>query len=250
MATPVGQNYLPPAGVFGEYFGAAGGTTTRYYWVQTLYAGGKSALQRSNAVASTVASLDRNNFVNITWTPMGGAIGYLVYYTTTTAFPIAGAILVATVTAPNFTDYGQSNSGTIQTSVVGFSPLLSFAARYDFAVDGGGAPGLITLANSDTIPANTIIYGGIINVITALTGATATIAVGTSAGSAANALKTATAVATYASNALLPVVPVMTAGTALKLTADGTITITTATAALTGGTMDIRLFGYQGYLAS
>lgn len=114
-------------------------------------------------------------------------------------------------------------------------------AKYDFAVDGG-VIGLITLATTAIIPDNAIVFGGLINPTTAPVGATATIAFGTSAGSSASSLKAATAIATYTLDVLLALVPVWTAASAFKMTAAGSITMTTATAALTAGVIEITVF--------
>src|SRR4051812_40771085 len=84
----------------------------------------------------------------------------------------------------------------IGASATSFGTGLSLRmarAKYDFAVDGGGAPGLITPATNAVIPDNAIIVGGLCNSTTALVGSSTTIAIGTSAGSSANSLKTATA---------------------------------------------------------
>ena len=115
-------------------------------------------------------------------------------------------------------------------------------ARYNFAVDGGAEATIVPAVNS-TIPDNAIIFGVLVNSTTALTsGGSATIAIGTNAGSSTTALKGATAVASYSTDALLAGTPVFTAGTAVKLTAAGAITITVATATLTAGVMDIFAF--------
>jgi hypothetical protein len=112
---------------------------------------------------------------------------------------------------------------------------------YDFAVDGG-VQGLITPTNSPTIPNKAIILGGVIDITTTLTsGGSATIALGTSAGSSASALKTATAVATWAAGVTVPVTPVFTAATYVKLTAAGRLTLTVATADLTAGKFDVNV---------
>jgi hypothetical protein len=133
--------------------------------------------------------------------------------------------------------------GPTQVSPFGLGGSLRMGrAKYSFAVDGGGAPGLITPATNCVIPDNAIIIGGIANPTTALVGSSTTIAIGTSAGSAANSLKTATAEATYSTDAVLALVPVFTAATAVKMTAAGSITITTAVAALTAGVMEITVF--------
>lgn len=111
---------------------------------------------------------------------------------------------------------------------------------YDFATDGG-VQGLITPANSPTLPIKSIILGGTIDITTTLTsGGSATIALGTSAGSSAAALKAATAVATWAAGQLA-MVPLFTAATYLKLTAAGRLTLTVATADLTAGKFDVQV---------
>jgi len=135
--------------------------------------------------------------------------------------------------------------GPSQISPFGLGGHLRMArAKYDFAVDGGGAPGLITPATNCIIPDNAIILSGFANPTTALVGSSTTIAIGTSAGSSASALKAATAEATFSADALVALVPVFTAATAVKMSAAGSITITTAVAALTAGVMEITVFYY------
>lgn len=125
------------------------------------------------------------------------------------------------------------------STAFGLGALRVARAKYDFAVDGG-AVSAITPATNATIPDNAILLSVILNPTTALTsGGSATIAVGTSAGSSANSLKTATAVASYSLDALLAGVPVFTAASAVKMTAAGSFTITVATAALTAGVLEI-----------
>ncbi len=111
-------------------------------------------------------------------------------------------------------------------------------ARYSFAVDGG-VIGLITPVSNAVIPANAIIVAANINSPTALVGATATISVGTSAGSSAASLLAATAVASYSANALLNGVP--TFAVPVKMSAAGSVTLTVATAALTAGIVDVNV---------
>lgn len=110
--------------------------------------------------------------------------------------------------------------------------------EYDFAVEGG-AVGDITLRGPG-LPAGAIITDGKIHVITAVT----------SGGAATAALKiesaedvlAATAKATLAINAILDVVPVRTAATSIRVTANGKKPVmTVATAALTAGKMIVAL---------
>lgn len=115
-------------------------------------------------------------------------------------------------------------------------------ATYDFAVDGGGI-GTIQLAASLVIPTGAIIYGGLIDGITLPTsGGAATIAVGLGSGAQAAALKAATAIATYAAAALVPIIPVWTAASAFVVAADTKVSVTIATAALTAGKFSINLY--------
>lgn len=235
------QNILPtPTGVISRYVGSTGGATTRYYWIQAIYPGGFSGLGGSQSL-TIPSSLDHNNQVYIQWTPMAGAIGYLVFTSTTSTAPAQGSILIGTTTAPNFTDQGQSNSGSTQTAAVVIGGGISCArAQYSFATDGG-AIGLITPSLSDVIPANAILVAGTVNVTTAVTSAgSATVAIGTSAGSSASALLAATAKASLTLDALINAVPVF--ATPVKMTAAGTITFTVATAVLTAGIIEVFIF--------
>lgn len=107
---------------------------------------------------------------------------------------------------------------------------------YSFAASGG-AVGDITLKDEDgaalVLPAGAIITNVIAHVVTACTsGGSATVAL--KANSAAD-LCAATAVASLTSNALIAGVPVGTAATAVRLTAQRTLKVTVATAALTAG---------------
>jgi len=240
MAQQISYANVAPTGVLAKYFGTSGGATTRYYWVQAIYTGGLSPLQGA-PVVTALAALDNNNRVQVEWNAMAGAIGYNVFYTTTSTAPTSGLILIGTVTYPAFTDNGSSNSPMQATVIVGGASGSTVArAAFSFANDGG-AIGLITLSLSDLIPAGAIITGGFIYVGTALTsGGSAIISVGTSAGSSASALLAATAVASFSANAVIPLVP--TAAVPVRMTAAGTVTITVATAALTAGAFTVTIF--------
>lgn len=117
-------------------------------------------------------------------------------------------------------------------------------AQYSFATDGGGAPGLITPASNVTIPANAVIVNVSINSTTAVTSAgTTTISIGTSAGSSAASLLAATAKASFSANAFVQGIPVpQTASTWVKLSAAGSITLTSATTAIGAGVIEIYVF--------
>lgn len=225
-------------GLNARYFGDSGGATVRYYWVQPIYPSGLGILAGPVSV-TTVAGLTLLNRVSVQWNPSPGAIGYNVYFNTTSTVPTAGAFLLDPAeTATNFTDTGQSNAPL--TGTVRYDGMQVWRARYSFATDGG-AISTITPADSDTIPANAVIWGGFLNPTTALVGATATIAVGTTAGSSTTSIKAATAVASYTIDALLAVVP--TLAVPIKMSAAGQITLTIATAALTAGVLEVFVFG-------
>jgi predicted RecA/RadA family phage recombinase len=137
---------------------------------------------------------------------------------------VAAATGVATVTvkltnAPGFS--GQANG-------VKVAHML-----YDFSVDGGAS---CTPANSDTIPINAVVFGGVVNSTTAVTASgSATVAIGTVAGSAGNSVLIATAKATLSADAVIA--PTCTA-TPFKMTAAGKLNVTVATGPLTAGVIE------------
>ena len=104
---------------------------------------------------------------------------------------------------------------------------------FDFAVDGGAT---CTPANSDTIPNNAVVFGGVVNATAAVTAAgAATVAITTSAGSGAGSILTATGKAALGLDAV--VAP--TCGTTpFKMTADGKPSIVVATGPLTAGVIE------------
>lgn len=116
-------------------------------------------------------------------------------------------------------------------------------AIYDFTTDGGGVSTITPILGA-TLPINAIVVGGVIDTITAPTsGGSATIAIGTSAGSSSTSIKGATA---FGFSGLVAVVPLFTAATMFKMTAAGNITVTIAVAALTAGRLGINLVYFVG----
>ncbi len=114
-------------------------------------------------------------------------------------------------------------------------------ATYDFAKQGG-VQGAIQLLGPDgkpaKLPKGAIVRDCLIDVLTAPTsGGGATIALGT--GQTATDLKAATAIASY--TGLVACVPVGSAATAVKLTADRTPIATVATADLTNGKINVLI---------
>lgn len=130
--------------------------------------------------------------------------------------------------------------GSINASMQkGLGALQVAKATYDFAVDGG-AIGTITPVNSPLFPAGAIIMGGIIYPITLPTSAGgATIAIGFGSGGQAALIKGATAIATYVAGAPLVMLPVWASGF-FKVTTEGKMTFTVATAALTAGKIAVH----------
>lgn len=119
-------------------------------------------------------------------------------------------------------------AGTLQFGSFNAGGLA--VATYDFAVNGG-AVGDIAL--SLVLPNKALILDGMVYVETACTsGGSATVALKLQSGAD---IMAATAVASLTTNALINVVPVGTAATALRLTAQRTLTVTVGTAALTAG---------------
>lgn len=158
-----------------------------------------------------------------------------------------GSALIDTTTGIQYTNTGTQAApqwsadsspviGTAGLGVIGNAKMT-----YDFAISGG-VQGAIIPPTSPTIPINAVILGGVIDVTTQLTsGGSATIALGTSAGSSAASLIAATAVASWTTGTGLVVIPKFTAATWLKLTAAGRPNLTIATADLTAGKFDINL---------
>jgi hypothetical protein len=239
------QGFTPPSaivtGARGSYFGDSGGTTSRYYWIQAIYAFGRSQLNAYTLV-TTPAGLSNKNTVLLIWNAMPGAIGYNVFYTTTTTPPSYGAIAVAlNQTQNSFVDIGQSDAAlTAAVRVDGINSGLATAfARWSFAVDGG-AISTITPAINTTIPKGAIIIGGTIYMAAAGVGASGTMSVGTVAGSSATALLGATAVASLGLNVIVNAVPVL--ATPVRLTAAGAITVSIATTPFSAGIADIFMY--------
>ena|ERR1700743_2787515 len=232
MATKMTAELPAPTGLVAKYFGVAGGSNTYVYWVQAIYPTGKSNLAQSNTISSALGP-DGNNRIQVEWNAMAGAIGYIVFRTTTTTQPSTTGFL-ATVTSINFNDQG---SITPSAYIITRDGTFNAQARYDFAVDGGTI-GTITLANSDTIPAGAIVIGQVCNSTTAFTGTGATVALGTSAGSSTTSLLGATAITSLTLDAVVALTP---RTTPFKMTAAGTVTATIATANVTAGVLDILI---------
>jgi hypothetical protein len=230
----------PVTGVTARFMGAAGGTTTWYYWIQAIYVEGMALLSASaNTGAKAQASLTGGSFNQVQWNPMPGAIGYNVWRATSSTLPQTGATLLCILTSETGIKDDGSFTGSTTTSPR-YDGLYVAKAVLNFAVDGG-AIGAITPALSDTIPANAIMVGGTVNSTTAVTSAgSATVSIGTSAGSSATSILAATGKASFTLDALLNAVPVF--ATPVKMTAAGQITFSVAVAALTAGIIEVFVY--------
>lgn len=122
------------------------------------------------------------------------------------------------------------------------------AAKATYLVgQDSGLIGTTLISTSPVVPAGALILGGNIQVTDGFTsGGSATIAVGLGNGSQKAALKVATAVATYALNAILPIIPLFTAATTLRAADDQPMSVTIAAADLDEGTMAINLVYLAG----
>lgn len=171
------------------------------------------------------------NIGDIIWNSVPSVGGSLGWYCTASSTSVGNPGTWSSVGD----NMGGSQAGTAFVN----SNVRLFHAQYSFANDGG-VIGLITPKNNISLPINSVIINFWVNSTTAGAGATATVAVGTSAGSSAASLLAATAIASFSLNAFIHGIPTpQTATSFVKLTAAGSITITVAVAALTAGIFEL-----------
>lgn len=140
----------------------------------------------------------------------------------------------------------QARAGSLSAEVTSGAPAVFGAVRavrvrYSFA-DDGGAIGTIALAGASVIPADAVILGGFVDVVTVPTSAgAATIAV---QAEAANDIVNAAAIsgAPWSTVGRKSVIPAFTGATTVKTTAARDISAVIGTAALTAGVFDVYLF--------
>lgn len=125
--------------------------------------------------------------------------------------------------------------------IEGTSRYKTAQGEYDFAVDGG-AVGTITLRGVDgegnSIPAGSVIVGGYVDVATAATSATGTIAVNSEA---AGDIVAAVGQASWTTGRK-SIIPAGTGATSVKTTVARSLAITIATAAYTAGKFRVVVF--------
>jgi hypothetical protein len=113
--------------------------------------------------------------------------------------------------------------------------------NYDFAIDGGGTglPQTIVLRSQDgPLPNGAIITGGLVDVSSSVLSATGTIALTVQA---ANDIVSAVGQASWTAG-LKATIPVQTAATMIKLTAERSPSMVIATAAFTAGAFRLILW--------
>jgi hypothetical protein len=167
------------------------------------------------------------------------AQGDLVYWDDTAkkaTSTVSSNLLIGNAEAAQLT--GDATVDVVLFGVPGFSGQVNGVrvahALYDFTVDGGAS---CTPANSDTIPANAVVFGGVVNSTVAVAASgSATVAIGTAAGSAGNSILTATGKASLSLDA---VVAPTCAATPFKMSAAGKISVTIATGPLTAGQLEV-----------
>jgi hypothetical protein len=122
------------------------------------------------------------------------------------------------------------------------SQVLQIArGQYDFATDGG-AVGDIDLTSQSLIPDNAVIVGGLVSVLTAVTGGgSATLAVKVEGAGDMVAAADVTG-SPWSTTGFKDVIPDGTGSTAVQTTAARKITATVATADLTAGKFDVVVF--------
>lgn len=123
-------------------------------------------------------------------------------------------------------------------AAVGLGSLNVAHAIYDFTVDGGAS---CTPVSTVVIPANAILIGATTNSTVAVTAAgSATVAIGTTAGSSGSSILTATGKASFTLDAVVN--GTVTLAAPIKMTAAGSINVTIATGPLTAGKIEIFVY--------
>lgn len=152
-----------------RYQGDSGGATTRYYWVQAIYPGGRAPISTYSAAVG-IATLTRNSFVQVSWPAMPGAIAYDVFRTTSTSAPTGAcncAIAVRT-TSTTARDFGTLINYTVAptTAAGGFISAGTAADTATLSAAqmlGGLLTGTPTAAAAYTTPTATALVAAMSN---------------------------------------------------------------------------------------
>lgn len=126
---------------------------------------------------------------------------------------------------------------TLEDNEVMRTPIFWARCKYDFTVDGG-TQGAISLLPAAAVPDGSLVLGAYINVLLALTGATATAALHINA---ADDIEAATAIsgAPWSSTGWKAASDLPLGAAPVQLTADRNITLTVGTADLTAGEFEV-----------
>jgi predicted RecA/RadA family phage recombinase len=197
------------------------------------------AVASGDAVSGTAVEGQVKGVVRIVKDASVFAQGDLVYWDDAAkkaTSTVGSNLLIGNAEAAQLT--GDATVDVVLFGVPGFSGQVNGVrvahALYDYSVDGGAT---CTPANSDTIPDNAVVFGGVVNSTAAVTASgSATVAIGTAAGSASNSILTATGKASLGLDA---VVAPTCAATPFKMTAAGKINVTIATGPLTAGVIEV-----------
>ncbi|SRR6266566_425992 len=127
-------------------------------------------------------------------------------------------------------------------SISGTRQLKTWVGDYSFATDGGAISTIILRSASGAIPIGSYILEAFMEVTTGFT--TGTAATAALQVEAANDLQTATIVsgAPYSTTGIKALVPVFTAATMIKTTADRAPSIVIATGTVTAGVLHLIIF--------
>jgi predicted RecA/RadA family phage recombinase len=197
------------------------------------------AVASGDAVSGTAVEGQVKGVVRIVKDASVFAQGDLVYWDDAAkkaTSTVGSNLLIGNAEAAQLT--GDATVDVVLFGVPGFSGQVNGVrvahALYDYSVDGGAT---CTPANSDTIPDNAVVFGGVVNSTAAVTASgSATVAIGTAAGSASNSILTATGKASLGLDA---VVAPTCAATPFKMTAAGKINVTVASGPLTAGQIEV-----------
>jgi predicted RecA/RadA family phage recombinase len=197
------------------------------------------AVASGDAVSGTAVEGQVKGVVRIVKDASVFAQGDLVYWDDAAkkaTSTVGSNLLIGNAEAAQLT--GDATVDVVLFGVPGFSGQVNGVrvahALYDYSVDGGAT---CTPANSDTIPDNAVVFGGVVNSTAAVTASgSATVAIGTAAGSASNSILTATGKASLGLDA---VVAPTCAATPFKMTAAGKINVTVASGPLTAGVIEV-----------
>lgn len=155
-----------------------------------------------------------------------------------------GVQLVWTGTAWQLAD----GSTALGDSGYGLHRLTWYKAQYDWAVDGG-AIGTITPAKTVTLPVGFIIYGGLLEVLTAANASSAVPTIGVSSQGAGDLVAAAAySGAPWSTTGIKALIPVMTAASAVQIatTAKQVKVVIAVSANLTALKFNVHIAGFLG----